>query len=85
MISPTEITTNELIGEPEIRRLATGKNVTAFNLRISPLTANLNTGQKLHYQGGLYEIMNREPVQSATDYLKFNCILKTPNDIIDPV
>jgi hypothetical protein len=77
MISPLEITNAELVGEPELRNLATGKSIIAFNLRISDRTINLNTGQKLHYQNGLYEIMNRESVQSTIDYLKFNCFLKS--------
>ncbi len=77
MINSLEITREELIGEPELRNLATGKSIIAFNLRISDRTINLNTGQKLHYQNALYEIMNRESVQSSTDYLKFNCFLKS--------
>jgi hypothetical protein len=83
MITPLEITKDELVSEPEIRNLATGKSIIAFNLKISERTINLNTGQKLHYQNGLYEIMNREPVQSTIDYLKFNCYLKaldTPSE-----
>lgn len=76
MITPHEITTDELIGEPKARNLANGKSIIAFNLKISDKTANLNTGNKLHYQNELYEIMNREPVHSTIDYLKFNCFLK---------
>lgn len=76
MLIPFEITKDELVGEPETRNLATGKSIIAFNLRISDRTVNLNTGQKLNYQNELYEIMNRESVQSTIDYLKFNCFLK---------
>ena len=76
MIVPVEITKEELVGDPETRNLVNGKRVVAFNLRISDKTVNLNTGQKLHYENGIYEIMNREPVQSTIDYLKFNCFLK---------
>ena len=76
MITPLEITKDELIGEPETRSLANGKSITAFNLKISDRTVNLNTGQKLHYRDELYDIMNRESVQSTIDYLKFNCFRK---------
>lgn len=76
MNTPLEITAKELIGEPKKRDLANGKSIIAFNLRISDRTVNLNTGQKLHYENELYEIMNRESVQSTEDYLKFNCIHK---------
>lgn len=76
MITPLEITEAELIGAPEKRDLVNGKSITAFNLRISDKTVNLNTGQKLNFENELYEIMNREPVQSTEDYLKFNCIRK---------
>ena len=76
MFTPLEITEDDLIGEPQIRNLATGKSIIAFNLKISAETINLNSGQKLHYQDELYEIMNKEPVQSTINYLKFNCFLK---------
>lgn len=76
MITPLEITKDELVGEPETRNLATGKSIIAFNLKISDRTVNLNTGQKLYYQDELYEIMNKESVQSTIDYLKFNCFRK---------
>jgi hypothetical protein len=66
-------TDEELINPPESRSLATGKVITAFNVKITDKTVNLNTGTKFEYNGDLYEIMNREPVQSDTDYLKFNC------------
>lgn len=79
MITPLEITPDELIGMPETRNLANGKSIIAFNLKISDKTVNLNTGQKLQYKDELYEIMNREPVQSTIDYLKFNCFLKAVN------
>ncbi len=76
MIIPLEIMKDELIGAPQSRDLANGKSIIAFNLKISNRTVNLNTGQKLRYQDELYEIMNREPVQSTVDYLKFNCFRK---------
>jgi hypothetical protein len=76
MITPLEITKNDLVGEPEKRQLVIGKRVTVFNLKISDRTENLNTGQKLLYDDKTYEIMNREYVNSTVDYLKFNCIFK---------
>jgi hypothetical protein len=68
-----EFTDEELINPPESRSLATGKVITAFNVKITEKTVNLNTGVKFEYNNELFEIMNREPVQSDTDYLKFNC------------
>jgi hypothetical protein len=68
-----EFTDEELINPPESRALATGKVITAFNVKITEKTVNLNTGMKFEYNNELFEIMNREPVQSDTDYLKFNC------------
>ena len=67
-----EFTDEELIGAPESRSLATGKVITAFNVRITEKTANLNTGTKFEYNNELYEIMNRELVNSTVDYLKLN-------------
>ncbi|MET0753633.1 MAG: hypothetical protein ABWZ66_09675 [Pyrinomonadaceae bacterium] len=66
-------TDDELINPPESRALATGKVITAFNVKITKKTVNLNTGAKFEYNEELFEIMNREPVQSVNDYLKFNC------------
>lgn len=68
-----EFTDDELIGRPESRALATGKVITAFNVKITEKTINLNTGVKFEYNNEMFEIMNREPVQSDVDYLKFNC------------
>jgi hypothetical protein len=65
-------TEEELIGQPESRALATGKVITAFNVKITEKTVNLNTGTKFEYQDEQFEIMNRELVHSAVDYLKFN-------------
>jgi hypothetical protein len=66
-------TDEELINPPESRTLAMGKVITAFNVKITEKTVNLNTGVKFEYNNELFEIMNREPVQSVTNYLKFNC------------
>jgi hypothetical protein len=66
-------TDDELISPPESRSLVTGKVITAFNVRINKKTADLNTGVKFEYQDELFEIMNREHVNSISDYLKFNC------------
>lgn len=79
MSLPIEITKDDLLGEPEERTLVMGKRITAFNLRISTKTENLNTGQKMLYDMKKYEIMNRELVNSKVDYLKFNCVFKEVN------
>jgi len=73
-------TDDELINPPESRALATGKVITAFNVKITKKTINLNTGTKFEYNEELFEIMNREPVQSVTNYLKFNCAHLTANN-----
>jgi hypothetical protein len=74
MNSYVDIIKDDLVGEPEKRLLVTGKRITSFNLKISDKTVNLNTGQKLRYEDKIYEIMNREYVNSKVDYLKFNCV-----------
>lgn len=66
-------TDEELIGPPESRSLVTGKIITAFNVRITQKTVDLNTGVKFEYNDEMFEIMNREHVHSISDYLKFNC------------
>ena len=71
-----EFTRNELVGEPEPRKLVTGKSVVVFNIKTSPKTDDLNSGSKFCYQNELYEIMNREPVDSPQSYIKFNCVRK---------
>lgn len=68
-----KFTEEELVNKPESRSLVTGKIITAFNVKITEKTVNLNTGVKFEYEDELFEIMNREPVQSTTNYLKFNC------------
>ena len=68
-----KFTDDELVNKPESRSLVTGKIITSFNVKITDKTVNLNTGAKFEYNDELFEIMNREPVQSTTDYLKFNC------------
>jgi hypothetical protein len=71
-----EFTRNELVGEPQPRKLVTGKSVFVFNIKTSPKTDDLNSGSKFSYQDELYEIMNREPVDSPQSYIKFNCVRK---------
>jgi hypothetical protein len=66
-------TDDELINPPESRSLVTGKIITAFNVRITKKMVDLNTGVKFEYKDELFEIMNREHVNSVSDYLKFNC------------
>ena len=73
-------TDDELINPPESRSLVTGKVITAFNVRITKKTVDLNTGVKFEYNDELFEIMNRELVNSVSDYFKFNCAhLETGN------
>lgn len=67
-----KFTDDELVNKPESRSLATGKVITAFNVKITEKTVNLNTGVKFEYENELFEIMNRELVNSTVDYLKFN-------------
>lgn len=71
-----EITSDELISEPEERKLLTNKSITSFNIKMSQRTINLNTGNKFDYNGIHFEIMNREHVHSVPDYIKFNCTRK---------
>jgi hypothetical protein len=63
-----KFTDAELVNKPETRSLVTGKIITAFNVKITEKTVNLNTGVKFEYNDELFEIMNREAVQSTTDY-----------------
>ncbi|HEX8735358.1 MAG TPA: hypothetical protein VF721_08560 [Pyrinomonadaceae bacterium] len=72
-----KLTREELVGEPEERKLATGKSILSFNVKISDKIAALNTGNRFDYRNELYEIMNKEPVNSPVSYIKFNCIQKT--------
>ncbi|HEX8368534.1 MAG TPA: hypothetical protein VF604_08330 [Pyrinomonadaceae bacterium] len=75
-----ELTREELIGEPEERKLATGKSILSFNVKLSDKIVNLNTGNKFDYQNELYEIMNKESVNSPVSYIKFNCIHKAADN-----
>jgi hypothetical protein len=78
-MTTVELTREELVGEPEPRKLATGKNIISFNVRVSEKIENLNSGHKFDYQSGLYEIMNREPVDAPVKYVKFNCVQQIVN------
>jgi len=69
-----EFTRDELIAEPQERKLANGKIIAAFNIKLSDKTTNLNTGNKFSYQNESFEIMNREKIDSPENYVKFNCI-----------
>jgi hypothetical protein len=80
---PVEITREELVGEPEPRKLVTGKSIISFNVKLSEKIENLNTGHKFDYQSGLYEIMNREPVDAPVKYIKFNCVPKITDSTKD--
>lgn len=77
-----KFTEDELVNKPESRSLVLGKIITSFNVKITEKTVNLNTGVKFEYENELYEIMNREPVQSTNDYLKFNCVHLSANNSI---
>jgi hypothetical protein len=77
-----KFTDDELVNKPETRSLVTGKIITSFNVKITEKTVNLNTGVKFEYGGDLFEIMNRESVQSTTDYLKFNCAHLSVNKVV---
>ena len=74
MINVLEISRDELMAEPEARKLVTGKNIMVFNIKSSGKTKDLNTGKKFSYQNESFEIMNREPVQAPISYTKFNCV-----------
>ncbi|HRH44355.1 MAG TPA: hypothetical protein PKY82_22160 [Pyrinomonadaceae bacterium] len=69
-----EFNIDDLIREPELRTLATGKSIVAFSVKRSDKTKLLNTGDRFNYNQSSYEIMNREQVRSKVDYFKFNCI-----------
>ena len=75
-IETTQIFEDELVGKPTPHILATGKNVVIFNLRLTPKTLVLKTGNKFVFENDIYEIMNTTQVQSKNDYIKFNCIHK---------
>jgi hypothetical protein len=79
-MSTLELTREELVSEPEERKLATGKSILSFNVKLSDKIINLNTGNKFDYQNELYEIMNKESVNSPVSYIKFNCIHKAVNN-----
>lgn len=71
-----EFTKTELIDEPLERQLNMSRSIVVFNIKKSDKTNNLNTGQQFNYEQEIYEIMNREQVESVKDYVKFNCVLK---------
>jgi hypothetical protein len=76
MSNTLEFTREELVGEPETRNLVNGKSIIVFNIKMSEKINNLNTSNKFVYQNELYEIMNRESVDSPNSYVKFNCVPK---------
>ena len=73
----TQIFEDELVGTPTPHTLATGKNVFVFNLKISPKSTNLKTGQMVGFQDQMYEVMNSYVVTARTDYLKFTLMPKS--------
>jgi hypothetical protein len=72
----TEFTAEDLVGEPESRTLATGKEILSFKVKKSEKTNSLNTGDKFYYRKQLFEIMNRERYQTKDEFLKFNCFVR---------
>ena len=68
----------DLTGEPQERNLNIGKTIVVFNIKISDNTVHLNTGSRFNYENQLYEVMNREQIDSPDNYVKFNCIRKMP-------
>lgn len=76
MLTALKITEEELIRPPLYRQLVTGKNIVVFNIIASEKICELNTGNKIDYENQLYEVMNREAVQSPISYTKFNCVLR---------
>jgi hypothetical protein len=76
MNSALEFTRNELVSEPEERNLNFNKSIVVFNIYKCDKINSLNTGNKFIYQDKTYEVMNREPVDSPKNYVKFNCIRK---------
>ena len=72
VVKITEILEDELVGAPAPHRLATGKDVVVFNLKINSKTSRLETGREFAYAGEIYEVMNIHRVQAAIDYLKLN-------------
>jgi hypothetical protein len=80
MINTLKFTRSELVREPEERSLVNGKVIFAFNVKLSEKTENLNTGNKFNYENELYEIMNREKIDSPENYVKFNCFRKTADN-----
>jgi len=74
MMNPLSIDDQELVRPPLARRLVTGKSIVVFNIVSSEKIRDLNTGHRISYENELYEVMNREAVQSPVSYTKFNCI-----------
>ena len=76
MNSALEFARTDLVSEPEDRHLNMNKSIVVFNIQKSDKLNSLNTGSKFIYQDETYEVMNREPVDSPKNYIKFNCVRK---------
>lgn len=72
---PADLTT-----PPIERKLNINRSIVVFNIRISDKTAHLNTGDSFTYENQVYEVMNRENIDSPDNYVKFNCLRKTAPD-----
>ena len=77
-----EILESDLVGKPTPHTLAMGKNVIAFNLKITPKLLDLKTGKSFSFEREIYEVMNIIKVQSKNDYLKLNCVRKKSLEVI---
>jgi hypothetical protein len=67
----------DLITPPTERKLNINRSIVVFNIKTSDKTISLNTGDVFTYENQIYEIMNRENIDSPDNYVKFNCLRKT--------
>lgn len=66
----------DMIALPIERKLNMNRIIVVFNIRKSDKTILLNTGQMFTFENEIYEVMNRETIDSPDNYVKFNCLRK---------
>lgn len=71
-----EFQVTDLVTLPIERKLNINRIIVVFNIRKSDKTAHLNTGQTFTFENEIYEVMNRETIDSPDNYVKFNCLRK---------
>jgi hypothetical protein len=71
-----EFQPSDLTAPPTERKLNINRSIIVINIRKSDKTAYLNTGNSFTFENQVYEVMNREEIDSPDNYVKFNCLHK---------